>query len=71
MGIGFGIANRLVEAGDDVLIVDIDGTTAKAAAQKLAGSRGKASSFQANITEENIGDKIVEKCTELFGSVEI
>jgi 2-deoxy-D-gluconate 3-dehydrogenase len=71
MGIGFGIATRFAEAGANVLIVDIDGITAEAAAKKLAGSRGKAAAFQADITVEAIGEKIVDRCTELFGSIDI
>jgi 2-deoxy-D-gluconate 3-dehydrogenase len=71
MGIGLGIAKRLVEAGANVLIADVDGITAEAAAQKLSGSRGKAASFQADITAEAIGEKIVDKCVELFGSIDI
>jgi 2-deoxy-D-gluconate 3-dehydrogenase len=71
MGIGFGIAKRLVEAGANMLIVDIDGGAAKAAAEKLVGSRGKAASFQANVAEEGIGYKIAAKCAELFGSIDI
>jgi len=42
MGIGFGIAKRIVEAGANMLIVDIDGGAAKAVAEKLVGSRGEA-----------------------------
>ena len=36
MGIGFGIAKRLVEAGANVLIADLDGDAAEGAAKKLA-----------------------------------
>ena len=71
MGIGFGIAKRLIEAGANMLIVDIDGGAAKTAAEKLVDSRGKAVSFQANVAEKGIGDKIVAKCVELFGSIDI
>ncbi len=71
MGIGLGISRRLVEAGANVLVVDIDGTSAKAASEKLKGSRGKAISFEADISVEGISDKIVENCTRIFGSVDI
>jgi 2-deoxy-D-gluconate 3-dehydrogenase len=71
MGIGFGIAKRLFEAGANVLIADIDGAAAQAAAKKLVGGPGKAAAMQADIVEEGVGQKIVAKCVELFGSINI
>jgi 2-dehydro-3-deoxy-D-gluconate 5-dehydrogenase len=71
MGIGFGIARRLNEAGASVLIADLDGDTAQAAAKKLASGPGKAAAMQANVAEEGIGERIVSKCVELFGSIDI
>jgi NAD(P)-dependent dehydrogenase (short-subunit alcohol dehydrogenase family) len=40
-GIGLAIARRLVEAGCDVVLVDIDRTAAERAAAELAGSSGR------------------------------
>jgi 2-deoxy-D-gluconate 3-dehydrogenase len=71
MGIGFGIAKRFVEAGANVLIADVDEGAAKEAAEKLAGSRGKAAAMQADVSAEGVGDRIVGKCIELFGSIDI
>ena len=71
MGIGFGIVKRFVEAGANVLIADVDGGAADAAVAKLAGSRGKAAAIQADVTAEGVGERIVAKCIELFGSVDI
>jgi len=71
MGIGFGVAKWFVKAGANVLIVDVDEGAAKAAAAKLAGMRGKATSFQADVAEEDTGNKIAAKCVELFGSIDI
>ncbi len=71
MGIGFGIAKRLAEAGANVLIADLDGDIAQAAAKKLASGPGKAAAMQANVAEEGIGERIVSKCVELFGSIDI
>ncbi len=71
MGIGFGIAKRLIEAGANVLIADLDGNAAEGAAKKLADGPGKAAAMQADIAEEGIGERIVAKCVELFGSINI
>jgi len=71
MGIGFGIAKRLLDAGANVLIADVDGAAAEAAAKKLMAPNKKAGAIKADVTEEGVGDKIVNKCLELFGSVDI
>lgn len=70
MGIGYGIAKRLNEAGANVLIADLDFDTAQTAAKKLAGP-GKAATMQANVGEPGTGESIVAKCVELFGSIDI
>ena len=71
MGIGFGIAKRLAEAGASVLIADLDVQMAVSAIAKLAGSSGKVAAMQANVAEDDAGEKIVAKCVELFGSIDI
>lgn len=71
MGIGFGIAKRFVDSGANVLIADLAGGPAEASAKKLAGARGRAASIQADVTVEGVGDVIVNKCIELFGSIDI
>jgi 2-dehydro-3-deoxy-D-gluconate 5-dehydrogenase len=72
MGIGFGIAKRLFDAGANVLIADLNAGAAETAAQKLSDSRRKAAAaIQADVTVEGVGDVIVNKCVELFGSVDI
>lgn len=71
MGIGFGIAKRLFEAGASVLIADVDGAAAQEAAKKLVGRPGRAAAMQADVVEEGIGQRIVAKCVELFGSINI
>jgi 2-dehydro-3-deoxy-D-gluconate 5-dehydrogenase len=70
MGIGFGIAKRLVEAGANVLVVDLDGNAAEGAAKKLAGG-SRVAAMQADVTVEGIGERIVAKCVELFGSINV
>lgn len=71
MGIGLGISRCLVQAGADVLIVDIDRKAVELAANQLDGSRGRAASFQADITAKAIGEKVVGQCIRLFGSLDI
>lgn len=71
MGIGFGITKRLVEAGANILIADLDEGAAKAAAQKLAGGAGKAAAMQADVSEAATADAIVAQCVKQFGSIDI
>ena len=55
MGIGFGIAKRLVEAGANVLIADVDANAAEQAAEKLAVVPGRAAAMHANVAEDTAG----------------
>lgn len=71
MGIGFGIVDRLVEGGANVLIADIDGDAAASAANKLAGAPGRALGVRADITEDGMGAAIVARCVEAFGALDI
>jgi len=71
MGIGFGICKRFVQAGANVLIADVAGSSADAAVQKLAGSRGKAVAIQADVAADGVGERLVSKCMELFGSINV
>jgi 2-deoxy-D-gluconate 3-dehydrogenase len=71
MGIGFGIVKRFTEAGANVLIADIDGAAATTAVGKVAGSHAKVAAIQADVTVEGVGDRIADRCVELFGSIDI
>lgn len=71
MGIGFGIATCFVEAGANVLVADIDGSAAEAAAGRLAGRRGRAAALHVDVGSDNAGDTMVRRCVELFGSIDI
>ncbi len=71
MGIGFGIAQRFVEAGANVLIADVDGAAAEAAARKLAGGPGKAAALRADVSDPRAGVEIVAACDRQFGSLDI
>ena len=71
MGIGFGIAERFVKAGANVMIADLNGEVASTAAKKLRGSRGKSEAIEVDVGTLDAGDLIVTKCTEQFGSIDI
>jgi 2-deoxy-D-gluconate 3-dehydrogenase len=71
MGIGFGIVDRFVEGGANVVIADLDGEAALAAAQKLAGSPGRAVAVQVDISEDGAAESLVERCLEEFGSLDV
>jgi 2-deoxy-D-gluconate 3-dehydrogenase len=71
MGIGFGIASRLTEAGANVLVGDIDESAAKAAIEKLADHRGTAIAAPADVSDPTTGGQLAERCAAEFGSVDI
>lgn len=71
MGIGFGIANRFVWAGANVVVADIDSKAAEAAVEKLSEGPGRAVPMQIDVSQPDSGDKMVKKCVDEFGSVDI
>lgn len=68
MGIGFGIAKWFFDAGAKVLIADLDESKAAEAAEGLGSS---AASIAADVSAEDVGDKIVAACLEKFGTLDI
>jgi 2-deoxy-D-gluconate 3-dehydrogenase len=70
MGIGFGIVRRLIEAGADVLMVDLDGELATRKVAELEGP-GKGVAFGIDISERLAGQRIVDECITSFGRVDI
>src|SRR5690554_346531 len=71
MGIGFGIARRFVEAGANVLVADIDRKVVETTADSLQGKPGKAVAMQIDVSQNDAGDKMVERCVDEFGSLDI
>jgi len=71
MGIGLGIATALVDAGANVLIVDVDGEAAGAAAADLGGRGTKVASMEMDLTKEGAGEEVVARCIEEFGSIDL
>lgn len=49
-GVGLAVAARLCEAGADVVLADLDGPRAEAAAASLTGRRGRALAVQMDVT---------------------
>lgn len=71
MGIGFGIASRLAEAGAGVMIADFNGQAAEESALKLTAQGYKAGSVRVDVSEENQVKEMVEGTIAKFGSVDI
>jgi len=70
MGIGFGVVRRLVEAGANVLIADLNGDLAAQRASELGGP-GKTASVAIDVSAVDAGEMLVSACLENFSSVDI
>lgn len=68
MGIGLGIAERFVESGANVLLVDRDESAVRAAADGLKG-KGRSASLAVDVGADDAGALAVAKCVATFGSV--
>jgi 2-deoxy-D-gluconate 3-dehydrogenase len=71
MGIGFGIAKRLLEAGANVLLADVDNAALQAAADKLARGPGRLATVAQDVGADQAGEAIVRRCVQAFGSIDI
>src|SRR5574340_411416 len=72
MGIGMGIANRLAEAGANVLIADMNLDAATKTAADLAAKHGtKVVAVKLDVTADNAGDQLVAETVKAFGSIDI
>lgn len=67
MGIGFGIAKRLAEAGARVLVADCDGAAARDAAEKLAG----AVAMEVDVSDEAQTKAMVARAVAEFGGLDL
>ncbi len=71
-GIGKAIAEKLAEAGANVLINDINEDSAKQTAQEIAQKYGVETIFFAcDISKEEQANQLVETCKEKWGKVDI
>ncbi|MGE5626082.1 MAG: SDR family NAD(P)-dependent oxidoreductase, partial [Bacillota bacterium] len=71
MGIGFGIAYRLAEAGAGVVIADMNKVAADEAAAKIKAKGWKATPINADVTNPADVEKVVGAALKSYGSVNI
>jgi 2-dehydro-3-deoxy-D-gluconate 5-dehydrogenase len=71
VGIGYGIAYRLAEAGANVVVADLDGEAAEDAAKNLKEAGFEATAAQTNVSEESDVERMVATSAELYGDIDI
>lgn len=71
MGIGFGIAQRLAQAGASVVIADLDEAKATEASEKLNSQGYIATGIKCDVSEENDVKNLISQTVSKFGSVDI
>ena len=70
-GIGFAAAEALSEAGAEVILTDMDGSSATAACAKINARGGKASSYVLDVTDPRQVEAVHGKITEAGKFVDI
>ena len=71
MGIGYGIAYRLAEAGASVVVADMNKTAAGEAVAKLVAKGWNAIAVSVDVSDAAQVEKMVEAATTAYGSVDI
>ncbi len=71
VGIGFGIARRLAEAGANVLIADVNAENAEKAKRELLAAGFKAEATRTDVTNEVEVQAMVVAAVAAFGGVDI
>lgn len=71
MGIGFGIATRLAEAGANVMIADLREEDAKKAVSELTAKGWKASFVKTDVSQEDQVVAMVDATVAMYGGVDI
>ena len=71
MGIGFGIAYRLAEAGANVVIADINEVAANEASKNLQGKGWKAAAVKTDVSNEEIVAETTAFAVKKYGSVDV
>lgn len=71
VGIGYGIAYRLAEAGANVIVATRDETEANDTVQKLTEKGWKAKGIRCDVSVEEDVKKMVEETVAVFGGVDI
>ena len=71
-GIGYAIADRLAEAGADILVADLDGTLAADTADKLAGMHNRRTiGMTADVTVSADVSELANRAVAEFGKIDI
>jgi 2-deoxy-D-gluconate 3-dehydrogenase len=70
MGIGFGIVQRFVQAGANVVLADLDGDLAVSKVAELEGP-GKAVAVEVDVADPDAGRRLVDECVASFGAVDV
>jgi 2-dehydro-3-deoxy-D-gluconate 5-dehydrogenase len=71
MGIGYGIAYRLAEAGASVVIADLDEPAARAAAEALTAKGWKATAVAVDVADAAQVQHLVDTTVATYGGVDI
>lgn len=71
VGIGYGIAYRLAEAGANVVLASLHKEEADISAKKLVENEWKATAAQCDVSIENDVKKLVEQTIATYGAVDI
>lgn len=71
MGIGFGIAYRLAEAGANIVIVDVNEESGKSAVKKLQDNNWKTTFIKADIADEIQVKDAVDLALKTYGRIDI
>lgn len=71
VGIGYGIAYRLAEAGASIVVADLKLDLATEAVKKLTEAGFKAVPCEADISKEEAVSKMVQTTVDAFGGVDI
>lgn len=71
MGIGFGIASRLAEAGANVVIADINSEAGNTAVKNLQNAGWKSAFVQADVSDEKSVEDAVDFAVKNFGGVDV
>jgi NAD(P)-dependent dehydrogenase (short-subunit alcohol dehydrogenase family) len=70
-GIGYSIATALAEAGADVALIDLDGETAKTAAEEIGRATGRSTlALRADLTQQDDVDAMIHAVLQAFGRID-
>lgn len=70
-GIGFAIASRIAEEGGQVIVADLNGAKAEAAAEKITGDGGCALSYCVDVSDRAQVAAMIEYTVERFGKLDV